>query len=293
MDFNKQALLNLMSYPNEISEKEVTELTETLQNYPYFQLGYALLAKAKHDKQTPDTYATLSKAAIYATDRRMLRKLFYEDLRIEGPTIIPSTTEENEQTESASEHDYSTTVDSYHPTTQIEENTIIPQEEEVIQSDEVYDELEENLRKLRESKIKFSEEEEESKKKITDEAEINDDRQEKDFTLIPDQASEENLVTQHVDPRHQQQIELIDKFINSKDSISMKNKPVVESDEEPEDLSYQSTETTENLISENLAEIYVKQGKKEKAIEIYQKLIWKFPQKKAYFAEKIESLKAE
>ena len=50
---------------------------------------------------------------------------------------------------------------------------------------------------------------------------------------------------------------------------------------------------SDNLVWEKLGEIYAKQGKTEKATEIYHKLIWKFPQKKAYFAEKIESLNAE
>lgn len=40
-----------------------------------------------------------------------------------------------------------------------------------------------------------------------------------------------------------------------------------------------------------LAGIMVKQGKLEKAIDIYHKLIWKFPQKKSYFAAQIEILK--
>ena len=35
----------------------------------------------------------------------------------------------------------------------------------------------------------------------------------------------------------------------------------------------------------------VKQGKLEKAQEIYNKLIWKFPEKKAYFVAQIEKLK--
>jgi len=43
-------------------------------------------------------------------------------------------------------------------------------------------------------------------------------------------------------------------------------------------------------VSENLAQILLSQGKKQKAIEIYKKLIWKFPQKKAYFAARIEEL---
>jgi hypothetical protein len=47
----------------------------------------------------------------------------------------------------------------------------------------------------------------------------------------------------------------------------------------------------DNIISETLVEILVKQGKKERAIEVLKKLIWKYPQKKAYFASQIEDLR--
>ncbi|HNG42094.1 MAG TPA: tetratricopeptide repeat protein, partial [Cyclobacteriaceae bacterium] len=50
-------------------------------------------------------------------------------------------------------------------------------------------------------------------------------------------------------------------------------------------------EFADNVISETLVEILIRQGKKEKAIEVLKKLIWKFPQKKTYFAAQIEDLK--
>jgi hypothetical protein len=40
-----------------------------------------------------------------------------------------------------------------------------------------------------------------------------------------------------------------------------------------------------------LVELLLKQGKKEKAVEMLKKLIWKFPQKKSYFAARIQELK--
>ena len=57
------------------------------------------------------------------------------------------------------------------------------------------------------------------------------------------------------------------------------------------DLTEKSTHFADNVISETLVEILIKQGKKTKAIEVLKKLIWKFPQKKAYFAAQIEELK--
>ena len=66
-----------------------------------------------------------------------------------------------------------------------------------------------------------------------------------------------------------------------------------EDDREQEivDLARESVNFNDNLVSENLAIILTDQGKTQKAIDIYKKLIWKFPQKKAYFASQIEKLK--
>ena len=86
------------------------------------------------------------------------------------------------------------------------------------------------------------------------------------------------------------QIEIIEEFIKKEPRIS---KPKLEKGREntpQEDLSLKSTEIKEDLVSENLAIIMEKQGKIQKARDIYKKLIWKFPQKKAYFASRIEEL---
>jgi hypothetical protein len=67
-----------------------------------------------------------------------------------------------------------------------------------------------------------------------------------------------------------------------------------EEDEEiPEvvfEMAINSIDKQETLVSESLAEIHAKQGKFDKAIEIYKKLSLQNPQKKAYFADKIDNL---
>lgn len=89
--------------------------------------------------------------------------------------------------------------------------------------------------------------------------------------------------------KQKEQLELINQFIRSQPSISnAKDRQVVPAG----DLNpIKSGEFTDNIISETLVEILVRQGKKDKAIEVLKKLIWKYPQKKSYFASQIEELK--
>ena len=90
--------------------------------------------------------------------------------------------------------------------------------------------------------------------------------------------------------KQKEQIQIIDHFIKIQPSISnVKERP----QQIPiGDLStIKSGEFGENIVSETLVELLIKQGKKDKAIEVLKKLIWKFPQKKAFFAAQIEDLK--
>ena len=79
---------------------------------------------------------------------------------------------------------------------------------------------------------------------------------------------------------------LIDKFIESKAKIVPKND--YHSDNK---LSTESIIEDEELFTEQLAKIYIKQGHLEKALETYEKLYLKYPEKNIYFATRIEYVK--
>lgn len=57
------------------------------------------------------------------------------------------------------------------------------------------------------------------------------------------------------------------------------------------DLSVRSTRAEPDLASESLAKILARQGKTERAIAVYERLMVKQPEKMAYFAAQIESLR--
>ena len=79
---------------------------------------------------------------------------------------------------------------------------------------------------------------------------------------------------------------------------TMKRLPVAQITDTVESSAEKSVEsmashsvTESNVVTEAMAEVWVKQGKTEKALDIYNKLSLLNPSKKAYFASKIENLK--
>jgi len=82
-------------------------------------------------------------------------------------------------------------------------------------------------------------------------------------------------------------LSIIDRFIEQDPSIRRKNESFYESDKQIE----KSLEFSNALISETLANIILQQGHKQKALEMYGKLILKNPEKSAYFAALIEKIK--
>lgn len=66
-----------------------------------------------------------------------------------------------------------------------------------------------------------------------------------------------------------------------------------EIDEEVSKVATESVSFKQDMMTETLAKIYLKQGKTDKALEIYNTLLLKFPEKSAYFASQIEKIKKE
>lgn len=61
----------------------------------------------------------------------------------------------------------------------------------------------------------------------------------------------------------------------------------------PQQAAKRSLDDTAGLVTETLARIYAKQGSTAKAIEAYNKLALKYPEKSAYFAGLSQALEAQ
>ncbi|MDF2519172.1 MAG: hypothetical protein K0R59_4468 [Sphingobacterium sp.] len=80
--------------------------------------------------------------------------------------------------------------------------------------------------------------------------------------------------------------EVIEKFIREEPMIQ----PLQAEKLDLENKARKSSEDQHSLVTETLAKIYAEQGLYPKAIEVYEKLVLKYPEKNAYFAARITEL---
>ena len=83
--------------------------------------------------------------------------------------------------------------------------------------------------------------------------------------------------------------QLIDRFLKVGDYRVVAQ--MGECDEDEQITTEAEFDEEDDLVSEELAEIYAQQGLKKEAIEIYRKLSLLNPKKSAYFADQIEKLR--
>lgn len=112
------------------------------------------------------------------------------------------------------------------------------------------------------------------------------ERQEKSYDIITeiDSYKEENLSS---NPTKE---ELINRFLKIENPKIAKD----ESSEENENIDKairKSAKDDFKVVTETMAKIYLKQGNKEKAMQIYQQLMTSNPKKSIYFANQIEKIK--
>jgi hypothetical protein len=89
-------------------------------------------------------------------------------------------------------------------------------------------------------------------------------------------------------------LELINSFLQRAPAPTRRRTAPLPSAPEPDaqaDLSVRSTRAEADLASESLAKILARQGKTDRAIAVYERLMVKHPEKMAYFAAQIDSLR--
>ena len=84
-------------------------------------------------------------------------------------------------------------------------------------------------------------------------------------------------------------MDLIESFLNNSGN-EKRILPREEKEVTNEDFSTNSVADSEDLMTETLANIHIKQERYEKAIEIFERLSLKYPEKSVYFARRIKEM---
>jgi len=306
----------LLNNPTKATKEDILLIEQEIEKYPYAQLLHILLAKIQDQTQSEDKQKKLTTAAIYSSDRSILKKVIQENNYLENieeiapyQELIPfefdeiEVVENQQASEVEQDHESSSIFDEV--LKNLEKLKSLRQQFQFLELSELDKEPEADSRKEKKTeKIESSGSKDEEKtktksNKLAEKKKKQTDILSKDEILdsqvnvffLNEIEKKEESIPQEKSEKHLVQKEIIEKFIEEQPSIGSIKKEIEKSAEEiNKDLSERSTRFGDDLVSENLAVILLKQGKKERAIDIYKKLIWKLPQKKAYFAARIEEI---
>lgn len=282
---DRERLIDIMKKPYAITDNDIEELCQLTKTYPYFTVSHILLAIGMYKTKHVESELQLRKAAVMTPDRNMLRRIFsnLQDNCYEEETCQKADTD-TIPTEDEPIHDVvfvtDETIDNHEEPESIDENKISLDEtsminipaDELINIPELY--LGDSIEKLNEE-IELLE----RKKQTLDELKSRVEKK------LMEMQNKENDVNE--DEISMTKDEIIDKFIANNPSITRPKSEFFN----PISAAQNSVTDHENVISETLANIYLKQGYVDKAISIYQKLSLKYPKKSIYFANLIEEAK--
>ena len=306
----------ILNNPTAAIKDDIVLIESEVEKYPYSQFLHILLAKIKNQLNTEDKGKKLTTAAVYSSDRTALKNVFqtagyletnedivpYQDLpsfELDSPIYQDSDKpglEEGSDSSSIFDEVLKNLdkLKSLRKQFQFLELNDEPETAAVAAEKKNPKKDKESVKNQEKKKNKDKDKKAEANKKKLDEIlEIDEvlDTQVNAYYLNEIE-EKEKTVSIDAPEKHLVQNEIIEKFIEEQPSIGSLKKELGKSpDEINKDLSERSTRFGDDLVSENLAIILLRQGKKDRAIDIYKKLIWKLPQKKAYFAARIEDIK--
>lgn len=267
---NAARFVQVMQQPGKTSEEDLVSLEKLSREFPFSANLFITKALARHELRDTGFEEALKDAAARTLSRRKLKSLIEGPLLPDGMWLaIPDSGNELPKVEKEAAPEKEFTAD--------------PEERPADISSPILEESEENTAApmLPEGKNPFA------------------------FQFVkvgrtkakPEAAREktkpESAEKSGIKPSSSRKKEtsLIDKFIETSPRISAQ--PIDFGDKNAEDLAARSGVLEEEIITENMALIYLKQKNYSKAFSIYQKLQLKFPEKHDYFATLLKNLETK
>ena len=276
----------LINKPDLIHEKQTEALAKVLEEFPYFQSARAIQLKGLYNQNSYKYNAALKTTAAYTTDRSVLFDFITSDTFIS----IDKNLYERKALE---------ILDIYVHGSEI----LVPEEKQAIKINKLEQSILTSIKEASPVQIKEPADIkiEETSKTVEEKLEIG---QPLDFSKKEQHAFQEwlqlsrtqpikreneldnNQTAPIIDPDKQKKLALIDKFIENSPKIPPVKHGVpstVSFDLNASDNSY--------LMTETLARVYLEQKKYQKAIQAYEILILKYPEKSSFFADRITDIK--
>ena len=305
---NRNDFLSMIENTEPVNRTMVGEVLELIDIFPYFQSAHLLLLKGLHNNADVKFESQLRNSAIHIGDREVLYWLLNPQNSKEGNKIHKiEIKNENDLKEEIDTDTQQTVIESAknseYMISEIEKNSgetafgetsdtliqtpghsvMIATEPDNTDPAGVIFIMEEEPT-LPEDKIVFMD----PGFVITERFDLLELDEDNDIIFQFEESRDEILDRMEEYSIKQLQSELIDKFIVSNPRIEpQKDKAYISNDV----ISRPFIEESGSLVTETLAKIYVNQGYYSKAIDIYEKLSLKFPEKSSYFAFQIEKVK--
>lgn len=243
----------LLNKPQTINEKQTQALEGVLQEFPFFQSARALYLKGLFNQESYRYNYELKKTAAHTQDRTILFEFITSD---DFNTLQKSNIETQEEIISNINVNEVEFVEIVSSQTKIETPTEIEEELEIGKP----------LSFENNEKHSFSE-----WLQLTQ--------------FAPIDRTEDEII-EEIEDEKSKKFDLIDKFIENSPKIS----PTKETTSIPTNIA-KSVEEPTHLMTETLAKIYLEQKKYQRAIQAYEILILKYPEKSSFFADRIENIK--
>lgn len=264
----------MLDRPQELGKDHIAYLQSYIEEFPNFYLAHQLILKAYHNIGDPRFQRQLQITSLLSPNRE---ELYYfingrpEESEIE---LKESSTNEKEPI------DYDKIIDLVNE--ELGSDTKDEEQHTKIESEEIYQtpvfRIEDIPQIIEEKKKDEKSDNDEGSKPIKKAPTATDF-----YSWLETKNNKSSEEKNSAEKEHKESTEnLLDAFIQNNPSIS----PLDKDDIQPK-KHYQIQQNIEDFSTETLARIFIKQKNYRKAIEVYEQLSLKIPEKKAYFATQI------
>jgi hypothetical protein len=278
---NKKTFTSLLAHPESISQKNLFGLSEIVEKYPFFQTARALHLKSLKKSNNLLYNDALKLTAAYTADRNILFEYITSNFFIQNE--ISDTIQKQE--DSYLKLEVTTEDISEQVSKEIDQQlkTELKKADAILNPD-LFHRREKSVEKLTKNEITKSDLEKNNPLDFTKE----DSHSFSEWLKLTTAKPIVREKTKNLSNSKKPNSDLINKFIQENPKLKP-SKSTVKYDNE-ENLANQITYTSEALMTETLAKVYLQQNNYQKALQAYKILSLKYPEKSGFFADQIRAI---